>query len=155
MASKPQDNPFAQAMSQAKSAAEDFTKMFTEMKLPSLPDGEALLGAHRRNVEALTSANRIAMEGAQAVAKRHMEIMQQTLAEMSEQVRALSSAETPSAKAARQAELLKQSYERAVANAKELTDLIQRANAEAIGALNHRFMEAMDEVKQLAAKSGK
>jgi phasin family protein len=84
-----------------------------------------------------------------------MEIMQQTMAEVSEQIRALSSTEAPAAKAARQADLLKQAYERAVANAKELTDLIQHANAEAIGALNHRFMEAMDEVKQLAGKAGK
>ena len=157
MTSKPTqaDNPFAQAMAQAKSAAEDFTKLFTDLKLPPMPDGEALLAAHRRNVEALSNANRIALEGAQAVAKRHMEIMQQTMAELTEQIRALSTAETPSAKAARQAELLKQAYERAVANTKELTDLIQRANAEAIGTLNHRFAEAMDEVKQLAAKAGK
>jgi phasin family protein len=155
MSSSQPENPFAQAMTQAKSAAEDFTKMFAEMKLPAMPDAEALLAAQRRNMEALTTANRIAMEGAQAVAKRHMEIMQQTLAEVSEQIRALSGTEAPSAKAARQAELLKQSYEHAVANAKELADLIQRANADAIGALNRRFMEAMDEVKQLAAKTGK
>ena len=155
MSTNQPENPFAQAMAQAKTAAEDFTKMFTGMKLPPVPDSEALLGAHRRNLEALSSANRIALEGAQAVAKRHMEIMQQTMAEMSEQIRALSATETPSAKAARQAELLKQAYERAVANAKELGDLIQRANAEAINTLNHRFAEAMDEVKQLVAKSAK
>ena len=155
MATKQPENPFAQAMTQAKTAAEDFTRMFTEMKLPPVPDGEALMAAHRRNLEALSAANRIALEGAQAVAKRHMEIMQATMAEVSEQIRALSSTETPSAKAARQAELLKQAYEHAVQNAKELGDLIQRANAEAIGTLNHRFAEAMDEVKQLVAKSGK
>jgi phasin family protein len=155
MSSKLPENPFAQAMAQAKTAAEDFTKMFTEMKLPPVPDGEALLGAHRRNLEALSAANRIALEGAQAVAKRHMEIMQQTMAEVSEQIRALSGTESPSAKAARQAELLKQAYEHAVANAKELGDLIQRANAEAINTLNQRFTEAMDEVKQLVAKSAK
>lgn len=149
------ENPFAQAMSQAKTATEDFTKMFTGLKFPPVPDGEALLGAHRKNLEALSAANRIALEGAQAVAKRHMEIMQQTMAEVSEQIRALSSTETPSAKAARQAELLKQAYEKAVANARELGDLIQRANAEAIGTLNQRFAEAMDEVKALVEKPAK
>ncbi len=153
-ASKPVENPFAQAMAQAKTAAEDFSKMFSSMKLPSLPDSEALLAVHRRNFEAWSAANRIALEGAQAVAKRNMEIMQQTMAELSEQVRALAVAEAPAAKAAKQADLLKQSYERAVANTKELTDLIQRANAEAVGALNHRFTEAMEEVKLLAAKAG-
>lgn len=155
MSFNPADNPFAQAMAQAKTAAEDFAKLFGDLKLPPVPDGEALLAAHRRNVEAISAANRIAMEGAQAVAKRHMEITQQTITELTEQMRALATADAPAAKAARQAELLKQAYERAVANTKELTDLIQHANAEAIATLNHRFTEAMDEVKALAAKSGK
>jgi phasin family protein len=153
--SKPVENPFAQAMAQAKTAAEDFSKMFSGLKLPSLPSlpgSEALMAVHRRNFEAWSTANRIALEGAQAVAKRNMEIMQQTMAELSEQVRALAVAEPPAAKAAKQADMLKQSYERAVSNTKELTDLIQRANAEAVGALNHRFTEAMEEVKLLAAK---
>ena len=153
MSAKLTENPFTQAMQQAKSAAEDFSRLFTDLKLPPMPDSEALLGAHRRNLEALSSANRIALEGAQAVAKRHMEIMQQTMAELSEQIRALAGTETPSAKAARQAEMLKQAYERAVANGKELGELIQRANAEAIDTLNKRFVEAMDEVKALVAKA--
>jgi phasin family protein len=153
--SKTTENPFAQAMAQAKTATEDFSKFFSGMKLPPMPDSEAFLAAYRRNVEAMSTANRIALEGAQAVAKRHMEIMQQTMSELTEQIRALSSAETPAAKAARQADMLKLSYERAVANTKELTDLIQRANGEAVGALSHRFSEALDEVKQLAAKAEK
>jgi phasin family protein len=151
--SKPVENPLSQVQAKMKAATEDFSKLFSGLKLPPVPDSEALLLAHRRNVEALSTANRIALEGAQAVAKRHMEIMQQTMSELTEQIRALSTAESPAAKASRQAELLKQSYERAAANTKELTDLIQRANADAVGALNHRFTEAMDEVKQLAAKS--
>jgi phasin family protein len=154
-AAKTTDNPFTQAMAQAKTAAEDFSKMFMGLKMPPVPDSEALLAAHRRNIEALSAANRIALEGAQAVAKRHMEIMQQTMSELGEQIRMLATVEAPAAKAARQADLLKQSYERAVANTKELTDLIQHANAEAVGALSHRFSEAMDEVKQLADKSAK
>src|SRR3954468_24323841 len=96
------ETPFSQAMSQARSAAEDFTRMFSEMKMPAVPDMEALLAAHKRNMEALSSANRIALEGAQAVAKRHMEIMQQTMAELSETMRSLAEpSEGPQAKAAK------------------------------------------------------
>ena len=147
-------SPFTGAMSQAKSAADEFSRMFKDMKLPALPDTEALLNAHKRNMETLTAANRVAMEGAQAVAKRHMEIMQQTMAEMGESMRALSGATQPQEKAATQAELLKRAYERAVANGKELGDMIQHANGEALSLLNQRFVEAMDEVKGLMAKGG-
>ena len=86
------------------------------------------------------------------MAKRHMEIMQQTMAEMTESMRELTSPESPQVKAARQAEMLKVAYERAVAHIRELADLIQRSNGEAIEMLNKRFGEALDEVKKLAAQ---
>jgi phasin family protein len=131
----------------------DFTRMFAEMKLPAAADLEAFTSAIRRNIEAITAANRIALEGAQSVARRHMEIMQQSMAEMSEAMRSLAGAETPQARAGRQAELVKQAYERAVANLKELSDLIQRSNQEALALLNRRFTEAMDELKAMAEKT--
>ncbi len=130
----------------------DFTRLFANMKMPAMPDMEAFVAANRRNMETITAANRVAMEGAQAVARRHMEIMQQGMAEMTEAMRSMVLPEAPQAKAAKQAELLKQAYEHAVANMKEVGDLIQRSNAEAIALLNQRFSEAMDEVKALASK---
>jgi phasin family protein len=133
----------------------DFTKFFADMKLPAVPDMEAFVAASRRNIETLTAANKVALEGAQAVARRHMEIVQQSMADRPEAVRALSVVESPQAKAAKQAELLKVAYEHAVANLKEVGDLIQNSNAEAMKLLNTRFVEAMDEVKVLAEKSTK
>ena len=130
----------------------DFSKVFAEMKLPALPDMDAFAAANRKNMETLSAANRVAMEGAQAVARRHMEIMQSSMAELTEGMRSLASADAPQAKAAKQAELLKLAYEHSVSNMKELGDLIQKANAEALGLLHARFVEAMDEVKKLAEK---
>lgn len=131
----------------------DFSKLFAEMKFPAVPDMEAFVAASRRNMETLTAANRVALEGAQAVARRHMEIMQQNMAELTEAMRAMATVEAPQAKAAKQADLLKAAYERAVANMKELGDLIQQSNAEAVKLLNTRFTEAMDEIKLLADKT--
>jgi phasin family protein len=131
----------------------DFTKVFADMKLPALPNMDAFVAANRKNMETFSAANRVALEGAQAVARRHMEIMQQGMTEVTEAMKTLSSVEAPQAKAAKQAELLKAAYERAVANMKELSDLIQHANGEAVGLINKRFVEAMDEVKALAQKA--
>ena len=133
----------------------EFGKVFADMKLPAMPDMEAFVNASRRNMETLTAANKVALEGAQAVARRHMEIVQQSMAEMSEAVRSMSSVEAPQVKAAKQAELLKHAYERAVGNMKEIGDLITHSNTEAVNLLNTRFTEAMDEVKALAEKSKK
>lgn len=152
MASGPQSKSDAPKPEATPNPAADFTRMFSEMKLPAMPDMEAFLAASRRNIETLTAANKVAMEGAQAVARRNMEIMQQSMSELTECLRALSTAEGPQAKAAKQAEMLKQAYERAVANMQELRDLIQQSNAEALALLNRRFAEALDEVKVLAQK---
>jgi phasin family protein len=133
--------------------ARDFTRFFADLKFPAMPDMDAFLSANRKNMETFTAANRVALEGAQTVARRHMEIMQQSLAEMNDTLTALATTETPQAKAARQAELIKRAYERAVANITELRDLIQRSNEEAMQLLNKRFAEAMDEVKAMAEKA--
>ncbi len=133
----------------------DFTKIFADLKFPAVPDLDAFVSASRKNIETLTAANKVALEGAQAVARRHMEIVQQNMAELSEAVRSLATSEAPQAKAARQAELLKLAYERSVSNIKELSDMIQQSNTEALKLLHHRFTEAMDEVKVLADKSTK
>lgn len=133
--------------------AEEFTKLLGDMKMPMMPNADVLMRATQRNMAALSAANRIALEGAQAVAKRHMEIMQQTMGELTQTLQAMAVTQPPQEKAARQAELLKTAYERAVANTRELGDLIQRSNGEAMSALNQRVAEAIDEVKQLVQQT--
>ena len=134
------------------SAMGEFTKMLASMKAPAMPDMEALMSAHRRNLETLSAANKVALEGAQAIARRNMEIMQQTMSELTEGMRHFGATETPQARAARQADMLKSAYERAVATMQEISGLIQKSNGEALGLLNNRFAEAIDEVKLLVSK---
>jgi len=131
----------------------DFSKLFADMKVPAMPDMEAVLAAHKRNLEALSEANRVALEGAQAVARRHMEIMQSTMTGLTETLKGMSMTDKPADRAAKQAELLKQAYENAVSNTRELGDLIQKSNTEAMQKLNHRFSEAMTEMKTLFKKA--
>src|SRR5512147_2975673 len=61
---------------------EKFTKELTsklkDYKLPGI-EVEAVVASQRKNVEALAHASRAAFEGAQAVAKRQGEILQETM----------------------------------------------------------------------------
>ncbi len=136
-------------------AMPDFTKLFGEMKFPALPDMESLMAASKRNMEALSAANRVALEGAQAVARRHMEIMQQNMSELTEAMKALSTSTAPQEKIQKQTELFRAAYERAAQNMQEMSGLIQKSNTEAIGVLNARFNEAVAEVKAIADKATK
>ncbi|MFC3125879.1 phasin family protein [Pseudoroseomonas globiformis] len=130
----------------------DIMRMLSDFRFPAMPDMEALASAQRRNFEALSAANKVALEGAQAVARRHMEILQQSMSEMTQALQSVSTETSPQDKATQQAEMLKASYGRAVSNIQELADLIQKSNAEAISLLNRRFAEAMDEVKGMVNK---
>ena len=156
------ENPFAAAMTQvqaqAQKAAEEFGRMFSAMPslpamptMPGVPDMSGWTATVQRNLEALAAANRIALEGAQAVARRQLEIVQQTIGELTETLKTLA---TTGGKglAAPQAEAVKDAYTRAVAHSKELADLMQRANAEAVEVLHKRVAEALDEAKALASK---
>ncbi len=131
----------------------EFAKLFEIFKMPSLADLAAFIDINKRNMEALTAVHRVALDGAQAVVLRQMEIVRCSLTEVTDGMRAIAAAETPQAKAAKQVELAKQAYGQGIANMKELTGLVQRAHAEALDALNLRLVAAMDEVKALAEKA--
>ena len=127
---------------------EEMMRAFASMKMPGMPDFQAFADAQKRNLQALTTANKLAMEGAQAVARRNVEIMQQVMGEMTQAVQSMTTAEgSPGDKAKSQAEMMKAGYERAVANMQEIAELIQKSNGEAVGVLNRRFAEALEEVK--------
>ena len=113
------------------------------------------MAASRRNLETIAAANRVALEGAQAVAQRHMQIAQQSMTEMTEALRGATTLEDPQAKATRQLELLKQAYEHALANMRDIGAMIQKSNDDAIALLKARFTEAMAEVEALASKAAK
>lgn len=126
----------------------DITKVMSEFKLPQV-DVEALVAAQRKNIETLSTANKLALEGMQAVAKRNMEIMQQTLADLTDAMKAIAAADAPQAKAAKQAELMKATYEKGMQNIRELQDMIQKMSGDTVGVLNRRVSEALDEVKTM------
>jgi hypothetical protein len=70
----------------------NFSKHIAQLKWPVMPNIAAFLAAHRRNIETLPAANRVALGGAQAVARRHMEIVQQSMVELSDMMQALAAA---------------------------------------------------------------
>jgi len=133
----------------------DMTKFFAEFRMPAMPampDMTELAKAQQKNLEAITAANKVALEGARAFAERHMQIVQQSMAEMQDAMRSMASPGDPQQQAAKQAEMAKAAYERATAQMQELADLIQKSSGEALSVLHARFAEAMEEVKKLSGQ---
>jgi phasin family protein len=134
------------------------SKLFSEFKFTGFNgfngfDFEAVLAGQRRNIEAFTAANQAALDGFQTLAKRQAEMVRQSVDEANKAVKEMLAAGSPEEKAARQAELTKAAYERAVSNTRELTELVARSQSQAIELINKRVAEGLDEVKGLIAKT--
>ncbi len=117
--------------------------LVADMKHPATSDMEAFVAATRLNLATLTAIDRIVMECARVVARRQMEIVQQSMAEMIGAVQTMSSPEASQVKDAKQFELLKRTCERGASSTKELRDLIQQSSDEATTLLNAR-VDALD-----------
>lgn len=141
MAEQP-TNPFMQM---------DFSKMMAGLKMPGV-DVNAMMTGYSRNIEALTEANKRAYEGMQAVMTRQSEIFKQTMEEAAAISRDMAGRKKPEEMAVKQAEVTKLAFEHAIANMKELAEMVTKANADAAGVINARIKESLAEVRNLYMK---
>lgn len=125
----------------------DFTKYAEQFRMPNV-DSKALIETQRKNIEAMTQANRVAFEGIQAIAQRQGEIVRQAMQETADAMQQLNTAGTPEERVAKQADLAKHSFETALKNVKELTEMGAKSNNEAIELLNKRVSENFDEMRE-------
>ena len=129
----------------------DFNKMFGGFKLP-VPDVETLMASQRKNVEALTEANRTVVAGMQAIMRRQGEILSETMSTATSAVQELTGITSAQEFTAKQVDLTKTAFEKAFANIHELADAVVKSADEALDIINKRIAEGLDEVKELAAK---
>ena len=127
----------------------DVGKAFAGFTFPGF-DVESLVAAQRRNLEALTQANQLAVEGVQAVARRQVEIARQAVDEASAAMREWTQPGAPEERMAKNAELAKQAFEKGIANARELAELVTKANTEAFNVINKRVAESLEEIREYA-----
>ncbi|MBC7906604.1 MAG: phasin family protein [Rhodospirillaceae bacterium] len=126
----------------------DISKYLGDFKVPGV-DVDTLVTSQRKNIEALTQANKLAYDGLQAVVKRQVEILRQTVDEVAQVAKDISEPGSPQDKAAKQTEIAKDAFERSLGNMRELAEMIAKANSEAFDLLNKRFTQNLDEVRDL------
>jgi phasin family protein len=129
----------------------DMTKVMADMRMPAL-DVESVVATQRKNIEAFTQANQLAVEGFQAIARRQVEIAKQAFEEFQSALRELTQPGSPEERVAKHAEYSKHALEKGVANAREIAEIVTKANSEAMAVLNKRVSETLDEVRDFAKK---
>ncbi|HSF96010.1 MAG TPA: TIGR01841 family phasin [Thermohalobaculum sp.] len=132
----------------------DFQQFFAGIQAPNAELGN-VLEAQKKNVAALVEMNKIAIAGYQDVFKRQAALVEAAVAEARDQVNAVQGQPLTLEQAQKNMETMKASVEKALASAKELAELAQKANTSAFDVINARFEEATAEFKAAAEKLNK
>ncbi len=115
-------------------------------------DVEAVMASQRKNLEALTQANQLAVQGFQELAKRQVEFARTAMDEASAMVRGWSETEHRRGAAPSKAAFAKQALEKGVEGARELVELAGKTQTDAFDVLTKRFSESIEEWGTLAKK---
>jgi phasin family protein len=119
----------------------DFSKMLGGYKIPGI-DFSALVDREKKNIEALTKANKIAFEGWQALVRRQSEILQETMKEAIANARKQDATE-------HQFEVAKEGFEKALVNMRELAEMATKSQKEAFEVVRQRVDENIEHFKKL------
>jgi phasin family protein len=111
-------------------------------------DVEALMAAHRRNLETLTKANQTIADSFQAIASRQTEIMRGYMEELATAVKEVVSAGSPEASAQRQAAFAKKTMESAIEHMREFAELTSKSGTEVFELVNKQVMANLDQLKK-------
>jgi phasin family protein len=129
----------------------DLNKIMSEYQIPGV-NWQELMASQQKNLQALAKANQVLVEGAQAVMRREVEILQKSMAELAEASQQMMQQGDPQAQASKRLELAKASFEAAVANMRELAEVAGKSNREALEVINQRALESFEEIKKAIAQ---
>jgi phasin family protein len=124
----------------------DVAKMIEQLKVPGL-DVSGFIEAQRKNIEAITQANQAAYEGMQELARRQMEILQETVSEW--QAASSEATDREGANAARRAEAAEKAFGKAFGNMRELAEMAAKSQTQAWEVVQKRFQENLADLRSL------
>jgi phasin family protein len=126
---------------------------FTEFFKNSF-DFNQLFSTQRRNIEALSEANQVVVEGAQAISRRQAEVIREGVEDVLKASKEMMTGGTPENNLSKQSELAKSIFETTLANLREITETATKFSFEAFDVLNKRAAESLEEISSAAGARG-
>ncbi len=127
----------------------ELSKTFEQFKMPGV-DANAFVEARRKDVEALVTANRIAYEAMQSLAKAQSDMLTQAMQGMQASAKGAAAGNTQGGDMAQQAEAAQKAWVKMLTDMKQLAEMAQKAQVEAVTGLAARAKESFGEMKGLA-----
>ncbi len=130
----------------------DFTKFFESFS-SSNSDMQTMMDRQRKAVEALVEANRTAAEGYQSLFNRQMEVMNETLNSLSSTMNDAMKHTNPSDAASAQMQAARKTIDHAYESMRELTEMANEANSNALRVFQSQMGDAMKEWASVMAEN--
>jgi len=126
----------------------DIVKLLEQYKLPGI-DIAAIIEMRRKDIEALMTANRVALEGAQSVGQKQVEILRSSLDQLSSLIQQATASGSMTEKTTKTGELVQQVLQRALENMRELAETAYKSQSDTYAVLTKRIQENLDEARAL------
>lgn len=128
-----------------------FSRLGHTLPIPNL-DVDRIIDHHRKNLEALEEAARAGSDGAAAMFNRQRDMLQQMIAQATENARAFKMPSSPQEMMSGQVDMARRAFEQAVENTSELATMMQQSGSQSTDILRERIKTAMNELGQGFAK---
>jgi len=126
----------------------DISKLLEQYKLPGI-DVAAIVEMRRKDIEALMTANRVALEGAQSVGQKQVEMLRSTLDQLRSLIQQATASGSMTEKTTKAGELVQQVLQRALENMRELAETAYKSQSDTYAVLTKRVQENLDEARAL------
>lgn len=130
--------------------AQNFTDMFKKFgeQLKVQPfDMTKIMEHHQKNLEAMTRSWQAMAEGASGIANKQKEIFEAAMKDMAEMAQSYKPGGNPQDVITKQAEFAKKAMEAAIANTKDIAELVQKSSTEAFKIVQDRMKESYEEIR--------
>jgi len=128
-----------------------FKNMGEQLKIPSF-DMSKLMEHHQKNLEAMTRSWQAMAGGATEIANKQRAIFEAAIKDVTEMAQQYKPGGSPQEMMAKQTEFAKKAMEAAIANTRDIAELVQKSSGEAFKIVQDRMKESYDEIKATVEK---
>ena len=134
---------------------QNFTDMFKnlgeQLKIPSF-DMTKIMEQQQKNLEAMAKSWQAMAGGANEIVKKQREIFEEAVKDVTAMVQTYKPGGSPQEIMAKQAEFAKKAMEAAIANTRDIAELVQNSTAEAFKIVQDRMKESYEEIRNNVEK---
>jgi phasin family protein len=136
-------------------ATQPFTDMFKklgeQLKVPAF-DMSKMMEHHQKNLDAMTRSWQAMAGGATEIAQKQKEIFEAAVKDVTEMAQSYKPGGNPQEVMAKQTEFAKKAMEAAIANTKDIAELVQKSSTEAFKIVQDRMKESYEEIRASVEK---